>query len=353
MPRGDDGLLATVARLFRPRGKTPPPPTDLGSPRPRAGSVPPPASPPLAEPANAELSAILTDLDRLAPGAVRRRALDFGCGRGEFTQALCDRFGECDGVDDAAPSLRAAREHNRHGERCRYHEVAAGVKLPFGDETFDFVRLRCTPRASGEPTDRAIGDVIRVLRLLGVAVIDLAGAGGPPLAQPGDHGERVETPSGGPLALSAPARLSIEPGGERELELTVTNAGWSTLGSGLVGLRVAGAWVDEDGSSTDGPVIELPEILVPGDSTTVRVAVRAPQRAGGHMLQLEVNAPGHRGVQRRSPPIAIAVTVGLAITADDHVAGAVRAAGGRVFEVQQNDSEVGPNPRRRYYVGRA
>jgi hypothetical protein len=125
------------------------------------------------------------------------------------------------------------------------------------------------------------------------------------------------------------------------------------VGSGLRGLHVAGVWVDQDAASADGPVIELPEILVPGDSTTVRLAVRAPQRPGGHILQLEVSAPGPRGAKRTSPPIAIAVTIGLAIASDDHVAGAVRAAGGRVLEVQQNDSEGQRNPLRRYYAVRA
>src|SRR5215813_11512949 len=44
----------------------------------------------------------------------RQRALDFGCGVGRLTQALCDYFAECCGVDIAAEMLRLAEEFNRY-----------------------------------------------------------------------------------------------------------------------------------------------------------------------------------------------------------------------------------------------
>src|SRR5262245_28206292 len=53
-------------------------------------------------------------------GVPRRRALDFGCGVGRLTQALCDHFVECVGVDISAEMLRLAEVFNRHGDRCAY-----------------------------------------------------------------------------------------------------------------------------------------------------------------------------------------------------------------------------------------
>ena len=53
----------------------------------------------------------------LATGA----ALDFGCGVGRLTQALCRRFDRVDGVDIAPSMIRGAERFNRFGDRCRYH----------------------------------------------------------------------------------------------------------------------------------------------------------------------------------------------------------------------------------------
>ena len=49
---------------------------------------------------------VMREVDALGrlPLSRRRRALDFGCGVGRLTQALCHYFGSCDGVD-IAPSM--------------------------------------------------------------------------------------------------------------------------------------------------------------------------------------------------------------------------------------------------------
>ena len=48
------------------------------------------------------------------------RALDFGCGVGRLTQALCRRFAGCIGVDISPTMIRLAQQYNRYGERCVY-----------------------------------------------------------------------------------------------------------------------------------------------------------------------------------------------------------------------------------------
>src|SRR5580765_416014 len=65
-----------------------------------------------------------------------RAALDFGCGVGRLTQALCARFDRVDGVDIAPSMIEAAARFNRFGDRCRYHlNVKEDLSL-FPDASF-------------------------------------------------------------------------------------------------------------------------------------------------------------------------------------------------------------------------
>jgi len=67
------------------------------------------------------------------------RALDFGCGIGRLTQALCDRFAGCVGVDISPTMIRLAQQHNRHGERCVYTLNDTGDLGSYGDGEFTFI----------------------------------------------------------------------------------------------------------------------------------------------------------------------------------------------------------------------
>ncbi len=67
------------------------------------------------------------------------RALDFGCGVGRLTQALCLHFDECHGVDIAPSMIEAARAFNRHGDKCHYHLNEADNLHLFADDQFDFI----------------------------------------------------------------------------------------------------------------------------------------------------------------------------------------------------------------------
>ncbi|MEO0190726.1 MAG: methyltransferase domain-containing protein, partial [candidate division WOR-3 bacterium] len=46
------------------------------------------------------------------------RALDFGCGVGRLTQALCVYFEECIGVDISFSMLNIASKYNNHRGKC-------------------------------------------------------------------------------------------------------------------------------------------------------------------------------------------------------------------------------------------
>jgi ubiquinone/menaquinone biosynthesis C-methylase UbiE len=103
-------------------------------------------------------------------------ALDFGCGVGRFTQALCDHYEECHGVDISPTMIDMAGTKNKYGERCRYHLNVINDLTLFDDNVFDFVLSRLVlqhmePRYSSV----YIREFIRVLVQGGVAVFQIPG----------------------------------------------------------------------------------------------------------------------------------------------------------------------------------
>jgi SAM-dependent methyltransferase len=87
----------------------------------------------------AEIARLSKDLDALGLPPRRLRALDFGCGVGRLTQALCRYFEECEGVDIAPSMISLAERYNRFGPRCRYHLNESSDLRRFEDHRFDLV----------------------------------------------------------------------------------------------------------------------------------------------------------------------------------------------------------------------
>lgn len=69
----------------------------------------------------------------------RGTALDFGCGLGRLTQALCSRFDKCYGVDISSTMLAEANRYNRFGDACEYILNTASDLRCFRDDSFDFL----------------------------------------------------------------------------------------------------------------------------------------------------------------------------------------------------------------------
>lgn len=69
----------------------------------------------------------------------REKALDFGCGAGRLTQALCDHFDSVCGVDIAPSMIDLAQRCNRHGDRCEYVLNGRPDLSLFDSASFDFI----------------------------------------------------------------------------------------------------------------------------------------------------------------------------------------------------------------------
>ncbi len=67
------------------------------------------------------------------------RALDFGCGVGRLTQALCSRFAGCLGIDISPTMIHLAQQHNRHGEHCVYALNDVEDLGKYSDGEFSFI----------------------------------------------------------------------------------------------------------------------------------------------------------------------------------------------------------------------
>lgn len=102
----------------------------------------------------------------------RAAALDFGCGLGRLTQALCPHFDFCVGVDVAPSMIRQAKEFNQYGKKCVYRLNEAEDLSIFPDATFDLINTEhVLQHMHPQLALSYIAEFIRVLKPDGLAYI--------------------------------------------------------------------------------------------------------------------------------------------------------------------------------------
>lgn len=229
-----------------------------------------------------------TEVDTLFQGLHRRgiepsthRCLDFGCGVGRVTQALCTYFERVDGVDIAGSMIDAARQHNQYGDSCRYHlNVKDDLKL-FEDATFDLVYSNIVlQHMETDLAERYIAEFMRVLAPSGLAVFQV----------PSQLHEVARTPL---KSYQADIRVEGVPrfhvGVRRAVNIVVRNLGsdvWPASGP----LQAGNHWLDKHGSMLvqDDGRAPLSEEVRPGDERTVGVWVTAPPSPGRYILEFDM-----------------------------------------------------------------
>ncbi len=86
-----------------------------------------------------EIESVMNYIKGLKLNIKYERALDFGCGVGRLTQALCGYFDVCIGVDISLGMLKIASNYNNYKERCSYIlNCSSNLKI-FKDTVFDFI----------------------------------------------------------------------------------------------------------------------------------------------------------------------------------------------------------------------
>ena len=145
----------------------------------------------------AEIAEAMSYVASLGLSPARGRALDFGCGAGRLSQALCDEFREVVGIDISASMIETAEEHNRFGDRCRYLVNTSDDLGLLPDGEFDFVYSNITlQHIPPEASTRYIREFFRVMRAGGVALFQVPSG---PRHEPGSLGARWYTLRHGPL----------------------------------------------------------------------------------------------------------------------------------------------------------
>lgn len=118
----------------------------------------------------AEINGIWAQLSALNVRVQSGAALDFGCGLGRLTQALCPKFDRCVGVDISESMLAGAQSFNQFQDKCQYVLNSDPDLRQFGDESFDFVlsliALQHTPTRFQK---RYVSDFLRILKPGGIA----------------------------------------------------------------------------------------------------------------------------------------------------------------------------------------
>jgi len=145
----------------------------------------------------AEIADAFARLAKLGVKVNRGRALDFGCGVGRLTQALCEKFDETVGVDISYSMIDVAKSYNGFGERCRYIVNTTDDLAQLDDESFDFVYSNITLQHSPpEASSKYIGEFFRVLRPGGTALFQVPSG---PRHEPGSFGAGIYSIVKGPM----------------------------------------------------------------------------------------------------------------------------------------------------------
>lgn len=242
-----------------------------------------------------EVEFILHRIRTLGVETGSARALDFGCGLGRVTQALCRHFRQVDGVDIAAAMIERAGQFNRFPDRCTYHlNEAADLRL-FADAAFDFVYSNITlQHIEPEYSRRYIEEFFRVLRPGGVTVFQVP-AGPVPNVRPSTRSSRPLPRSACRAAIDAASALRCAPGALLPLQIVVRNLGSDTWPAasehdGPYSVRLGNHWrrrfwrvVRFDDRRT-----ALPHDVAPGETATMGLPVEAPATPGTCILELDM-----------------------------------------------------------------
>jgi SAM-dependent methyltransferase len=250
-----------------------------------------------------EIARVMQELSTIPLKLTRKRALDFGCGIGRLTQALCDYYQNVDGVDIAPSMIEQARRLNIHGERCRYFINARDDLSLFPDSLFDFVYSNIVlqhipPRL----TRKYLREFLRVLRRGGLLMFQLPSNAWqeicPEPAQDQAAAAVLERLPDSAFCASievveAPKEMAT--GRIYSIQLRITNKspnvwpGFNKL-AGAPPIKAGNHWFDSKGNplvQDDGRALLLDD-LHPNQLTTLELNVTAPAMPGQYFLEIDL-----------------------------------------------------------------
>jgi SAM-dependent methyltransferase len=238
-----------------------------------------------------EINRVMQYVDSLGISVSMKRAVDFGCGVGRLTQALCRYFDECRGIDIAPSMIDLARKYNQFGDRCVYHFNQTDALPDFETSGWDFVFSKLVlqhmvPRYS----ENYIREFVRILRPGGVAIFQIPAelhvAPGGITALPDIAFRALIKPQISSLVAEASSRINIV-AGVRNLS-SVTWPSFRQIPNCPIGL--GNHWLNENGDMIrlDDSRAMLERDLNPNDETELTLTVEAPAEPGNYILELDM-----------------------------------------------------------------
>jgi SAM-dependent methyltransferase len=224
----------------------------------------------------------------------RSSALDFGCGVGRLTQALCDHFQRCVGIDVDPTIVEHARRLNRFGGRCSYLANDRSDLGVFPAASFSFIDSNIAP------SREVIREFVRILKPGGIALFRV-----PAELLPHEQ-DTVAMPRHRPLSdadfrasiRSRRPLLRVHQGEKAVVEVKVKNTGASTwpapAESGGSEVRLGNHWLDAEGAMLvpDDARAGLFKAVPPGGTVGLQLEVNAPRAAGNYRLELDLVREG-------------------------------------------------------------
>jgi SAM-dependent methyltransferase len=240
-----------------------------------------------------EISILLYRLESLAILFGREGALDFGCGIGRLTLALAPHFERVAGVDVSETMIRLAEKFNRFPDKVRYHvNPEAHLKI-FPDETFDFVYTNIVlQHIQPELSLTYLGEFLRVLRPEGLLVFQLPSHLRDKSSLPLDVGPMSDAAYASAIRLEDVPAAPLKPSAEFVLKVYIRNASpedW--IRNEAAPIRAGNHWLTRDGETMliqdDGRTL-LPRVLAAGEECLVFLTVRAPDRPGVYLCEVDL-----------------------------------------------------------------
>jgi SAM-dependent methyltransferase len=299
----------------------------------------------------------------------RKSALDFGCGVGRLTQALCDHFDTCVGVDIAPSMIEKAKGFNRHGWKCIYRLNEQADLRAFQSSSFDLINTEhVLQHIRPEVALRYIAEFVRILKPGGLAYFHC----------PSQASTFAYPEDGIQCTLDAPATpILMETGTVAEFPVTVTNTGGHPIGTGKTvnaPAKIIHHWVElnTDTQHRNHGYLNLPAgVIQPGGTMTFDYKAASPQGPGEYALVLTPADFFNKGIGDTGSAVSIPVLVtprkatsdAPAVSAErpqseSHVLperkveAMVEAAGGRMVEIIRKQNDLGGRRTSYYYVTR-
>jgi SAM-dependent methyltransferase len=238
-----------------------------------------------------EIKSVIKYLDSLGVSSSRNKAFDFGCGVGRLTQALCQYFDECFGVDIAPSMIELAKKYNRYGDKCKYYQNDSNDLSLFKDNSFDFIYSKIVlQHMKPEYSKNYIREFLRVLAPGGVVVFQL-----PSELVPIDALDRLVDSAYKAQITLLDSVLAVKDSPQTTIRVRVKNISnitWPsfTESNGKYDISLGNHWLNEVGKiivNDDGRQ-PLPKTLKPGEEAEFLLTITNPAHPGNYILEIDL-----------------------------------------------------------------